>query len=277
MTPAAQVFDVDGDGRSEIVAALSRAAGTGSDEVACYSARGRLLWQWRAGGVVRTRKETVTGGFRVIHVLPWASPRTHGLIVTSVSSSTHPCQVALLDSGGRLLRQYWHAGHVRIPLLADTDRDGRKELWLGGISNAENQAIVVVLDPETRAGAGRESNPDYEFLELGEPREVARWLLYRTESSRKSAPFNGVSRMTLEGEDVVVFTQEQYPGGGANYASVVYRFAGNARLISAVMADNSIAYYQDMVARKRLDAGAYARDRARLTDVRWLTPWRKGQ
>ena len=195
-----------------------------------------------------------------------------GVVLVARDVAEYPCQVVLLDAAGRPLRTYWHSGHLNLSAVADMDRDGRQELWLGGIANAYKQATVVVLDPETMAGASREEKAGFQLADLGAPREKARLLLYRTELSRSFAPFNRVTEMRAQGDRMVVTTREQ-TSGRAPDGSIVYMFGLGGDLTGASFASHSISEYQARVAGKMLDPGAYTRDEARLREGRWLKRW----
>lgn len=269
-----QVLDLDANGSREVLL-LRRQGGTHppSDELHCYSARGALMWKWRAGAQLKTAAGESTGGrFAIMLIIPWLAPRSGGVVVVARDVAEYPCQVVLLSPTGQPRRTYWHSGHLNLSAVGDLDRDGRRELWLGGIANSYKQATVVVLDPETMGGASREEKPGYQLAGLGEPREKARVLLYRTELSRGLAPFNRVSQLQAQSDRVVVMTREQVADRAPD-ASIVYTFGPRGELTGASFASNSISEYQARVVQQLLDPGAYRRDEARLRELRWLRKW----
>lgn len=273
MTPAIQALDIDGDGPAEVLATLHPGSGQGSDELVCYSSSGQIRWVWKAGGTVRTRKGELMSAFVLNHVSVWESGAGRGILVTAVSQLSFASQVALLGSDGQLRRQYWHAGHLRFPLVVDSDHDGRPELWLGGVHNPSGRATLVILDPDEMQGASREESPAYQLVAAEAPREVARVLLYRSEASRKLSPFSGSGALSTQGEAVAVATREIHPGPGRSFPSILYEFQGPGRLKSAAFVDNSLQVYAQLVGQGLIDAGMYERDKQRLTELTWLKPW----
>ncbi len=268
-----RLFDIDGDGRQEVLAAVQSPNPQDSDELLCYSSRGQLRWRWKAGGKVRTAAEDLSGKYAVANMLPWASGARRGLLVATVSVLSFASQVALLDDKGRIQRQYWHAGHLHPMLLADSDGDGRQELWTGGIHNPSGHAVVVVLDPDLMEGASPESVAKYQILDRGPAREVARWLLHRSEPSLAVAPFHCVINLHFEGNGIAVGTQETFPGDSGNFPSMLYKFEGEGALTSASIVDNSKFVYAAMEAQHLITPGALERDRAHLREITWLKRW----
>lgn len=273
MRTPVHLVDLDGDGRNEVLVAVRAPEGQSSDELLCYSSRGELRWTRKAGGKVRTAKADLSGRYVWTNLLPWTSPSGRGLLVISVSALSFPSQVALLDSSGRTLRQYWHAGHLHPMLVADSDGDGRRELWTGGIHNPSHRAAVVVLDPEEMQGASEESSPDYQIVDQPPTREVAHVLLYRSEPSRAIAYFNAAVGIHLLGHRVAVGTKETFPGVSGRFPSLLYEFEGKGQLTSAAIVDNSVIDYTDLEAKHLIAPGAMQRDRAHLREVTWLKRW----
>ena len=76
-----------------------------------------------------------------------------------VSSQYHPwwpSQIAILDSNGKTISEYWHSGVLSSMVMADLDGDGREEIIATGVSEYDHQATLVVLDPDKVFGASTE-------------------------------------------------------------------------------------------------------------------------
>lgn len=85
------------------------------------------------------------------------------IAVASVHHTWYPSQIALLSGDGKLLGEYWHAGHLNHMAVAEASRGGRPLLFAGGIANGYRRAALVALDPGRFGGVSREENPEYQL------------------------------------------------------------------------------------------------------------------
>lgn len=212
--PESVVVDLDGDGEHEVLA-LNRAdpGHLESNGLFCFKNSGRLLWQFQPGRTVRTAQGDFAPAYHVGKAVPFRS-RPGGdwrIAVVSIHSTYFPSQVAVLNAHGKLLREYWHAGHLHGVTAADLDHDGRPELYTAGLSNGYENAVVLALDPEAMEGAGWEEKPDYQFAGMKPGVEIARWLAPRTPLSRSSMRYNVAIGLSLAGQGLAATTSEYFP------------------------------------------------------------------
>src|SRR5258708_39019554 len=79
-----------------------------------------------------------------------------------------PNQIAVLDSNGKTISEYWHSGGLIDMVLADLDGDGREEIVATGIANGhDHQATLVVLDPDRVFGASTDVRPEFQIHGMG--------------------------------------------------------------------------------------------------------------
>jgi len=160
------------------------------------------------------------------------------IVVASGHNPYWPCQIATLDADGRLVREYWHSGHLKDLQLADLDGDGNNEVYAAGISNAHKTTTLLILDPETLTGASIEP-PEYQLLGFGLPAERARVLLPRSCLNEAIDPYNSIRNLTVDKDGVRVQTLELV----GDAAGVIHHFSKDLREYHAVLADSyRIAY-----------------------------------
>jgi hypothetical protein len=199
-------MDIEGDGHVELLFPFrTMQESSENDDLLCIDDRGRLKWKFTAGRPVATPGKSHADSFKISGVYPVQLGRgkAGGLLVLSPQFE-YPFQVALLSNEGKLLREYWHSGHLNFATIADLDGDGKDEIFLSGVSNGPRLATLVQLDPLTMEGASRESNPDYQILNLPPPREVARILFPRTRVCRNLLNYNMAMQVKAEKTTITV-------------------------------------------------------------------------
>jgi hypothetical protein len=215
---AVSIIDLDGDGRNEVlVKAVFLPAWTYSQVLTCFSDTGRELWQFTPGRLVKTRRESFPPPYNLM-MFRRTPPMREGkryLVVLAHHGVYYPDQVAILDNGGRMLREYWHSGHLTALGFADLDRDGEPELYLGGVSNSYRVATVVGLRFQDIAGASQEANLDYQLLDIPPASEMLRILFRRTDLNLAENPYNGVGEVYETGGSLAVHLHEHFPPGKA--------------------------------------------------------------
>lgn len=226
----------------------------------CYSAQGRELWRFTPGRPVRTRSAEYSPVFN-IHTVAVSPPGKDGgrrIAVAAFHNPYWPAQVAVLSAEGKLLGEYWHAGHLHQAEFADLDRDGRPELYVGGVSNSQRCATLIALDPENLRGASKEENPDYQLLDLPPAQERARLLFPRTPVSLRYADFCGAQILVPEPEGLRVHVREP-----VHDSIVVYYLDRQLHLRRLDPASGTVVLHQ-----------MKGRSRGRWTARRWPS-WRR--
>jgi hypothetical protein len=142
-------------------------------------------------------------------VSPLAPGKGKAILVTTTHEFYYPAQAALLSPQGKVLREYWHSGHLMFLHAADMDGDGRVEFYLAGINNARHAATLVVLDLDHFAGASQEPQaPDHQLEPFAKGSERARVILPRSCLNRAFSPYNTVVDMVAEDGKITVETAE---------------------------------------------------------------------
>jgi hypothetical protein len=233
------IGDLDGDGRREVLFVQNTGDPSGSTPLICYSDRGAELWRFTPGRRVRSSTEEFapTYSIRSFVVGSLHRRRPHTIVVTSSQTMYYPDQVVLLSSRGKLLREYWHSGHLFELQVADLNGDGTDEIYLAGVSNGWKAATLVVLDPDHFGGASQEPEaPDHQLLGFERGVERARVILPRSCLSRADDPYNTIERLMAVPGEIIVETNEKL--GPPIRDGIFFHFAPDLSLRQVMYSDS---------------------------------------
>jgi hypothetical protein len=194
--------DLDGDGRTSVLFLYLPAVSplSHSTTLICYSDRGKEKWRWTPGREL-PELEGTPATFRSVAlvVLKATQNRPLRIVVSSIHDPWWPNQIAMLDSNGKTVSEYWHSGHLDHLTLADLDGDGREEIVATGISNGYHQATLVVLDPDRVFGASTEAaRPELQIHGMGVAQERLRLLFPRSDLNKTLSVYNAAQDATIE-------------------------------------------------------------------------------
>ncbi len=206
--------DLDGDGEPEVLFPYRSVDLAETGMLICYSARGKERWRFIPGGAVHSQSENFDPIFNIRNseVIARDGGPEKQLLVVSSHYLFYPTQIALLSKDGRLLRQYWHSGHIGTLndtlRVIDFNRDGRDEIYLSGVSNGYRQATLVVLDPGSFEGAASEVDGRHQLQGFPPGKEMRRVLFPRSCMNRATHEYNNALRMNFTRETLVLSVRE---------------------------------------------------------------------
>ena len=194
--------DLEGKGHTSVLFSYLSAAGPQSQETTliCYSDRGKEKWRWTPGRELpELAGSPATFRTMALGVLKATDKRPPRIVVSSQHSPWWPNQIAILDSTGKTISEYWHSGGLNFMTLADLDGDGREEIIATGVSNGyDHQATLVVLDPDRVFGASTEVRPEFQIHGMGVAQERLRLLFPRSDLNKALYQFNQATEPTVE-------------------------------------------------------------------------------
>jgi hypothetical protein len=267
-------LDIDGDGKKDLLFPVHAAAGSQTNHrFLCFDHRGRLRWTFDPGRPLRTSTDSFDRPFILRHFLlvpPSITSPEPRLVITANQQLEYPMQVVLLSRSGKVLREYWHSGHLTDLRLIDANRDGRPEIWLSGIANGYKAADVVVLDPDSFDGASTEEVERYQLLGFRPPREMLRAIFPRTELSQKFSSYNsGQGVIQKDGKPVIGVQEASDP---ALSAAVLYEFGPDLRVSGIMFGDSNIGLLRRLYSEGKVSSPDPESERPRLLrEVRYLT------
>jgi hypothetical protein len=228
------IGDLEGKGHSSVLFVYSPASTPllpHSSTLICYSDRGKEKWRWTPGRELpELAGSPATYRTFALGVLKATATRPPRIVVESQHQPWWPSQIAILDSNGKIISEYWHSGGLTSMVLADLDGDGREEIIATGISEYDHQATLVVLDSDRVLGASTEVRPGFQIHGMGVAQERLRLLFPRSDLNRALFQYNMATEPTVEGGIVRLTVLECMAPPGC---PVWYEFDKNFRLIAA--------------------------------------------
>src|SRR6266567_5191212 len=193
--------DLEGKGHTSVLFSYlsSNSPQSHSTTLICYTDRGKEKWRWTPGRELPELQGTpATYKVETLRVLKATERRPPRIVVSSWHDPWWPNQIAMLDSSGKTISEYWHSGALPNMVLADLDGDGREEIIATGISNGYHQATLVVLDPDQLFGASTEAaRPELQIHGMGIAQERLRLLFPRSDLNRALSQFNRATEPAL--------------------------------------------------------------------------------
>jgi len=268
-TPAAWVEDIDGDGRKELLFCHHYDGGPHGDLI-CFSDTGREKWRFTPGRSADSFPEDLRPPYVADRLRVFRHKGQVRILVSSIHHTYFPSQLAMLDNQGKLLREYWHSGHIREFRAVEWPEYPAPVIVVAGIANGYKAADLVVLLPSEFGGASREESPEHQ-LPGGPPRELARLLFPVSCVTRVSVPFNQPSSLRVHGPSLEVGINEN--SGLDRNPVVLYTFRPDWSLASVGLSSMYESAHSSLQQRGIL---AHSLDKRReteeLSQIRWLTP-----
>jgi hypothetical protein len=227
--------DLEGKGETSVLFVYSPASSPQSPHsstLICYSDRGKEKWRWTPGrDLPELAGSPATYKTYALAVLKATEKRPPRIVVSSQHDPWWPGQVAMLDSNGKTIAEYWHSGGLNSMVLADLDGDGKEEIVAAGVANGyDHQATLVVLDPDRVFGASTEVRPEFQIHGMGVAQERLRLLFPRSDLNKTLFQFNQAIEPTVEHGHIRLTVLECIAPPGCR---IWYEFDKNFRLIAA--------------------------------------------
>jgi hypothetical protein len=245
--------DLEGKGHPSVLFSYLPAASSEphSSTLICYSDRGKEKWRWTPGRALpEIAGEPPTFKTFSFGVLKATDKRALRIVVLNNHDPWWggPSQVAVLDSNGKFLSEYWHSGGFRDMVQADLDGDGRQEIILTGVAHGyDSQATLVVLDSDHVSGASKEIVPAYQIRGMGDAHERMRLLFPRSDLNRASFQFSLAVEPVVHNGNLRLNVLECLAPLGC---PIAYEFNRDFRLVAAHAANDEFRsahdrYYQN--------------------------------
>lgn len=263
--------DLDGDGHTEVLFLYHPATDpkSHSTTLICYSDQGKEKWRWTPGRALPEVESVpsvyITMGFGVLSA---AKNQHRRIVVMSRHEYYYPTQIAVVDSTGKTLSEYWHSGHLFHFKLAKLA--GRDEIVASGISNGYLQATLLVLDPDHVSGASAETaRPEVQIHGMGAPSERLRLLFPRSDLNRDLYRYNQALGAVISPSRLQIDVKECWLTV-ANGCTIIYGFDEQFNLLSAGAEDTFLNAHKEFYSKSKDDHPFSSNEEAQFRKVRCL-------
>lgn len=261
------------DGAREVIFAVERDGELGlSDYLMAFTEAGDLRWRIEMGKPVRADK-AYPPAYRISTMVAWRreSGELAGYLVSSTHMPNWPCQIAWVSPEGKVIREYWHSGHMHDLKVRWDASEQRYLLYAGGLGNGTQGAELVILDPEKMEGASREESAEYQIRDMAPGNEVARVVFNKSRLCREEgAVYNVAHNVMVRDEEVTVMTNEIPSLSEDQGAMISYTLGHDLRVRRVSLSDWGLTVWQRRYARKQVSRLWDEAERDRLSRVRYL-------
>lgn len=196
------IYDLDGDGRREILVNDNFYVGSSSVEegrLFCFSSSGELRWTFLFGDTLNFGDDQFLPPWRAGPLSVYqsaAGPR----IAWALRHVWWPSLLLVLDGAGTPIDRFVHPGWILS--LAAVESDSGPRLLAGGVSNAHQAAMLAILDGDRVSGSPPQSDDVRYSCRNCPPGHPLQYLLFPRSELNVAA---GLPHNRLNGLDITDF------------------------------------------------------------------------
>jgi hypothetical protein len=235
-----------------------------SGRLMCFSQDGRLRWDFNPGKAVSDGKLQYPQVYFVnsFRVIPDSKGVGTKIVVTSTHGWSYPDQVAMLDPNGKMIGEYWHAGHLTAMEMVPFGAGGASWIVFAGVDNGGHRATLVFLDPNNVRGFSAEDDDTYNLRGFPPAHEAAILWFERTCLNELSEEFNFATEVSLVPGGLQVVVAEVH-----NRAYVVYVLDKNLNVTYVELSSGFRSMHRELEQAGRLNHRLTDEEVAKLAKV----------
>lgn len=206
--PLMIIKDINRDQKPEVLFSPRASDDRRVSDLLCFNSRGKELWRFKPGremwcGSRLYSSEYYIRGFDEVDI------DSDGNLETVIISQQPPnwlTQLALLDTNGRVLGEFWNSGNLGDFILADLNGDGKRELLTVGLNNEYAKGCLVVFDPSDIGGGSPQTNPEFTCRDMKAGTEKYYLLFPRTDVDLATYPMEAITKLYFENPQILSLT-----------------------------------------------------------------------
>ena len=128
------IKDINKDNYAEVLFSIQTQDEFNEGRLICYSHDGRELWTFEVGGRIQIGSDIFSAPFRIkgFITFDYDADGSEEIFVIGIHRPHYPCQLSVLNSRGKKIAEYWHAGYISDLEFYDIDDDDLAELLVSG-------------------------------------------------------------------------------------------------------------------------------------------------
>ena len=132
---------------------------TGEGTLFCWDRRGTELWKFHPSRLLECGRKVFSPDYRIsgFYCRDIDGDGKEEIVVKAFQAPDWPCLLAVLDSSGKMIGEFWNAGYLTDLTFWDINGDGRDELIVCGVNNEYRGGCLMVFDPRHISGASPQS------------------------------------------------------------------------------------------------------------------------
>ena len=259
LLPHLIIKDIDGDRKPEVLFTTQTQNEFKEGKLTCFDADGKKMWHFEAGRQIKFGTTVYTGDYRIkgIDICDFDKDGTSEILVISRHRNHFPNQIALLDSTGRMMGEYWHSGYLIDYGFLDIDDDRNEEIFLGGCNNEYKKGCVVVLEHDNIQG-GSPQTGEYRCSQLDEGTEKYYVLLPRTDVAKNQSGIGSINSIDILKSNKILVEMR--------FSRIYFEFNQDLSLHSINISHGYKKMYEDIFGTTTSMAEHQAKTRSELRD-----------
>ena len=269
---AVAVANLDSDGQREVVMHDVSDRSDGTATLRVFEANGDLRFAFKMEAEVKYSELSAGPPFGIAQMLVPSGLKDAPILIGLLHHRWFPSMVLAVSPQGRVVSQYWSAGHVRT--VATVQLFGARRIAAGGYSSDRKSASLAIVDPGAAQTVAPAEDAKYRCLSCGTAVPPLAFMVFPKSALAEQAEADpSVADVAQEPDGtirvMVVHYDASLPGdrGPRLVADVYYRFDANLHLLDVELGTAFSQLEARAEALKILTRAAVNGERQRLSVV----------
>lgn len=246
--PHLMIKDINNDSLPEVLFSIQTINEFGEGEILCFDSKGNIIWTFKSERELKFGKKVYSPDYRILgfDVFDLDHDGKLEIIVNSAHLPDFPSQLAILDSEGNVLGEYWNSGRLQDFACTDINDDSRLELIVAAMNNEYAKPSLIVFDISLIEGSSPQNKEFYKCNEFKPGSEKYYVLFPKVEEVFIEGLMESISRI-----DILKNNRIRATSAGSN---IIYEF-DYGLILQDVRLSHSFQYkYERAYAEGKIDS-----------------------